>query len=79
MGRESVLLPAARTSLTITNSIARIRSHNSIVPLDHFFEMGDAQDVENVLGSEVLMTGPRSFFFANDENLTRPKNGRGSR
>jgi len=78
MRRKSILLPAAGTSLTITNSIARIRSHNVIVLFDHFFEMGDAQDVENVLGSEVLM---RSLapFFVNDEDLPRPKNGRGSR
>jgi len=78
MRRKSVLLPAAGTSLTITNAIARIRSHNVIVPLDHFVEMGDAQDVENVLGSEVLVRG-LAPFFVNDEDLARPKKGRGSR
>jgi len=62
MRRESILLPAAGTSLTIANSIARIRSHNFIVPLDDFVEMRDAQDVENVLGSEVLVRGLAPFF-----------------
>ena len=63
MRRDGILFPTTGTSLTITDSISRIRSHNFIVMLDHFFEIGDAQGVEIVFGSEVLNRGPRSFFL----------------
>ena len=45
--------------------------------LDHFFEIGDAQGVEIVFGSEVL--AGLAPFFVNAEDLARKKNGRGSK